>query len=150
MEKKNDITKKELSDRDVKFFNIAKKISLHNTTNRRYYIGCIATLNGKILSTGYNRDKTSPVQARYEKYSPKKTDRVEFKSYLHAEVDCLKNIENEDIPWHRVKLYIYRSCKSREHGIARPCPQCMKMIKDLGIQTIYYTTDLGYSKEILY
>lgn len=34
-------------------------------------------------------------------------------------------------------------------GLARPCPACMAMIKNLGIKKIYYTTDDGFAFEQL-
>ena len=33
--------------------------------------------------------------------------------------------------------------------MSRPCPSCMAAIKDLGIRNIYYTTDDGFSHEII-
>ena len=102
----------------------------------------------KIISTGYNSDKTHPVQRKYNKlrfnvnegYSP---DR------LHAEIHALISIANMDIDWSKVSIFIYRKMKSREFGMARPCPSCMAYIKHLGIRTIVYTTDSGYALEKL-
>jgi tRNA(Arg) A34 adenosine deaminase TadA len=47
-------------------------------------------------------------------------------------------------------LYVYRIRKTKEFGMARPCPSCMQAIKDFGIRTIFYTTDDGYAEEHLF
>lgn len=146
-----EISESNLSRRDSRFFKIAKDCSAQSDYSAGFKIGCVAVLNGKIISRGHNSEKTNPLQLKYIKYSsPDKIDFKQYKPKLHAEVDCLKSIAHRtDIPWDKVKLYIYRSLIQREHGLARPCSCCMHLIKELGIKHIYYSTDIGYSHEIL-
>ena len=68
---------------------------------------------------------------------------------LHAEINCISQLKHLDINFSKVKLYIYRIRKDRPYGIARPCPSCMAAIKDLGIRSIYYTTNDGFAYERL-
>ena len=53
-----------------------------------------------------------------------------------------------DIDWNKVSIFVYReSCgKTR---MCRPCPSCMKALKDRGIKHIYYTSENGYNYERL-
>lgn len=66
---------------------------------------------------------------------------------LHAEMSCLIQIKDMDIDFSKVELYIYRENKN---GVAmcRPCKACMKIIDDLGIKRIHYTTYGGFADEI--
>ena len=66
---------------------------------------------------------------------------------VHAEIAALSKIRHLDIDWNRIEVYVYRACKNREHGMARPCRACMQAIIDLGIRTIYYSTDAGFVRE---
>lgn len=141
----NNITKN-----DIRFFNLAREISKKGENNREYKIGAIAVLNNKVISRGYNRYKTDPLQAKYAKYRTDDERILLYKSKVHAEFDCIKKIIHLDIPWSKVKLYVYRPLKSRECGMARPCASCMQLIHDVGIRHIYYTNNIGtYSHEIL-
>ena len=48
-----------------------------------------------------------------------------------------------------VSVYVYRICKSRDHGLARPCSACYAAIRDAGITRVAYTTDYGYAWEVI-
>ena len=138
-----------LTKNDIKFFNIAKEMSIYGENNRNIRIGAVAVLNNRVIAKGFNRYKTDPIQAKYAKYLDVDKSVLVHKSHIHAEINCLKKIANQDIPWNKVKIYIYRPLKSREYGLCRPCKSCMRFIRDLGIKHIYYTTDIGLSHEIL-
>ncbi len=149
-----------LTTHDFKCFNHAKNISLlanytnssSNTNNVRIKVGCIAVYGNKIIATGFNADRTHPLQAYYNQYR-NFNNKQSAVHKLHAEIMCLSPLivppTRFEINWNKVKLYIYRSCKDREYGNARPCPACMQLIRDLGINHIYYTTDTGYAYENL-
>ena len=42
--------------------------------------------------------------------------------------------EYKDIDFHNLKLFVYRELKDGSIAMARPCPSCMALIKDLGIK----------------
>ena len=138
-----------ITKNDIKFFNIAKAISEKGENNKNIKIGAVAVLNNKAISTGYNRFKTDPIQAKYAKYLTNDKNVLVHKCHLHAEIDCLKKISHMNIQWGKVKIYVYRPLKTKEFGLARPCASCMQYIHDLGIKHVYYTTNIGYSHEII-
>ena len=112
------------------------------------HVGCVAVYHGTIIGVGYNSNKTHPLQKYYNRYREEEGN-DHFAPKLHAEIDCINSIRGMDIAFSKVKLYIYRICQDRPHGLARPCPSCMAAIRDLGIREIYYTTDEGYAHEDL-
>ena len=114
----------------------------------RVHIGAVAIYKNQVLSVGYNTNKTHPLQKKYNRYRHMYYSSVEPMPKLHAEMMCLLNIKDMDIDFSKVELYIYREDKNGNLAICRPCRACMKMIDDLGIKKIYYTTDGGFAKEI--
>ena len=137
---KNNLNKSQRS-----FFEIAKKVSKFSTFhNSSIQIGCLVVYGHRIISTGYNSEKTNPLQKRY--------NQVRFKEdtphSIHAEIDALSHLlNNKDIDFSKVKIFVYRERKDHSLGNSRPCKSCMKLIKDLGIKNIYYTTTDGYCHE---
>lgn len=132
---------------DYKYFDKAKHVA-NNSDFDRTHVGCVAVYKGQIIGSACNCNKTHPTQKYYNKY------RIESDSMLpklHAEINCINEFKNVEINFAKVKLYIYRIKKNTVggYGMARPCPSCMRAIKDLGIQHIYYTTDSGFAYECL-
>ena len=129
------------------FFDIAKKVSELSTYHRKNVkIGCLVVLGHRIIGSGYNSDKTSPVQRKYNKlrFSEETPHR------LHAEISALLPLlNNKDIDFSKVKIFTYREKADHSLGKSRPCKSCMALIKDLGIKHIYYTTDDGYCHEVV-
>ena len=138
----NDLTNSQKS-----FFDIAKKVSELSTFHRKNVkIGCLIVSGHRIISSGYNSDKTNPIQKKY--------NRLRFSEdtphRLHAEVSALLPLlNNKDIDFSKVKIFTYREKADHSLGKSRPCKSCMALIKDLGIKHIYYTTDDGYCHEVV-
>lgn len=136
------------SDKKIRrYFDKAKEAS-RLSDFPRYHLGAIAVYKNDILALGNNCCKTSPVQKHYNKERHYQTEAA-FKNTntLHAEVNCLNKIKMLDIDFSKVSLFVYREHKNGKKAMARPCPACSKMIKDLGIKSIYYTTDNGFCHE---
>lgn len=135
-----------ITSKDYKHFNEALKMA-ELSTYWKSQVGCVVVYKNKTISAGFNRDRTDPLQKRYNVYRDLTDSNAIHK--LHAEVDALKSIMDLDINWSEASIYVYRKRRDRPHGIARPCKSCMALIKDLGIKNIYFTTDDGFANEIL-
>ena len=125
------------------YFAAAKSVSeLSNFP--RVKIGCIAVYKHKIISSGFNSRKTSPIQKKYNAYRFS----ADTPHCIHAEISCLKPlIGREDIDFKNVELFLYRETADKQLAPSRCCDSCMKLIKDLGIRHINYTTENGYCSE---
>lgn len=137
-----------MNDNSIKrFFNCAKEVSYLNQScgNRQgVSIGSIIVYKGRIISSGTNSEKTSPLQKRLNKY--RGFDTNIGRQTNHAEVNCITHVR-EDIDWSKAKLFIYREYKDGKPAMARCCPGCMQLVKSVGIRDIYYTTPNGWAKE---
>lgn len=129
------------------FFNVAKQVSRLSTyTGTNAKIGCAVVYKHRVISTGCNSDKAHPLQAKYNIYR----FTVPSVHKAHAEVSALILLINRnDIDFSKAKLFLYREKQNKTLGLSRPCKSCMKLINDLGIKDIYYTTENGYCHESL-
>lgn len=125
------------------YFKAAKAVS-EMSDFERVKIGAVAVYSHRIISSGTNSNKTNPLQKKYNAYRYSK----DMGHTLHAEVECLLPLINrKDIDFSRVSLYIHRTHKDGTLALARPCPACMALIRELGIKKIYYTGDGSYISE---
>lgn len=114
---------------------------------RRARVGCVVALRGRILSAGFNGRKTHPRQLRYNRYRSFQDLDGDVPAQLHAEVAALVQIENEDIDWRKVEVFVYRLRRDQPYGMAAPCPACRQYMKDLGVRRVWYTTQDGFASQ---
>lgn len=119
---------------------------MSDMSDHRCKIGCIIVDKHRVVSSGYNSNsKCHSIQA--------KLDSEHFNCYctgkIHAETDAIIPLLKTKTDYSRATLYTYRQTKDGKLAIARPCPRCMKLIKQLGITKIKYTTNDGYATEYL-
>ena len=132
--------------KDRTYFNIAKEISKLSDFPK-VKIGCCAVYKHKVISTGFNSRRTSPLQKKYNRYRFYEDDSGASHTY-HAEISCLKPLmRRRDINFKNVSLYVYREYRDGQLALSRPCESCMQLIVELGIKDIYYTNSGGFSHE---
>lgn len=130
-----------------RYLNMAKEASRQSDFTK-HKLGAVAIYHGSLLATGCNSCKTSPIQKRYNKARDYKVEAgYKNTNCVHAEVACLSKIRYLDIDFSKVKLYVYREHKNGVKTLARPCPACQKMIKDMGIREVWFTTENGFGYE---
>lgn len=126
------------------YFKAAKAVA-EMSNFYKVNIGCVAVYSHRIISSGANSNKTNPLQKKYNVHRFS----VDSVHTLHAETQCLLPlIGRKDIDFSRVSLYIYRKHKDGTLALAKPCPSCMALIKELGIKKVYYTGNDSYVSEI--
>lgn len=134
-----------MTNRDMGFFKVAKEVADMSDFNR-VHIGCVITQKNRIISSGYNTYKTNPLQRRYNR----ERFLCDTPHCCHAETRALLPIlKNKEINFSHLKVYLYRQNANGELAPSRPCPSCMKMLKDTGIRRIYYTTENGFAEEYI-
>ena len=125
-------------------FTFAKEAS-EMSTFKQHHLGAVLMYKGNVLARGFNSYRSSPIQKEYNKERGFDVER--WQSTLHAEIHCLSKVNQLDIDFSKANLFVYREYRKGGKALARPCPACMKMIKDLGIKNIYYTTPDGFAQE---
>jgi len=86
----------------------------------------------RIVSWGHNKTKkTHPLAKKYgHKFS-----------CIHSELDALLKARNN---LGRCKVVNVRIKKNNQPGLSKPCPACQELLKDHGIESVYYTTENGF------
>ena len=135
-----------LTKKDRTYFNVAKEVSKLSDFPR-IKIGACAVYKHKVISTGFNSQRTSPLQKKYNKYRFYE-ESSKSRHTCHAELSCLKPlIGRKDIDFKHVSIYVYREYQDGTLALSRPCSSCLKLITRLGIRDIYYTNNDGFSHE---
>ena len=99
-----------------------------------YKVGAaIYNRRGKLLSVGWNKQKTHVRQAKWAFAVGQP-----LRQFLHAEIDALIKIRNEE-PY---SIVIVRLTK-KGLAMAKPCAICQRAISDTGIRKIYWTNSEG-------
>jgi tRNA(Arg) A34 adenosine deaminase TadA len=120
---------------DDHVFSLLEKV-IEASDHPKFRMAAAITMRNKIISFGYNRMKSHPLQAKYGA----NTDSI----YLHAEISAIKNalkiISINDLK--KCTLYVFRQRKIKgqyQHGLAKPCSGCMRAIVEFGIKNVIYT-----------
>lgn len=134
-----------MSTASAKYFEVAKAVSKLSDF-KRIHIGCVIAQGKHIIATGQNTNKTHPIQKEYNRYRFEGDCRGN--GSLHAEMMAILSLP-KGIDTRKVVLYTYREDRFGNMHNSRPCRACMQKIRELGIKTIGYTTDLGFAEEEL-
>ena len=134
-----------MNKKDEAFFKVAKAVS-ESSDFPRFHVGCCVVDGHRIISSGTNSIKSHPLQKKLnmERFTEDSTPHC-----LHAETTALIPIMNrKDIDWNKIKIYIYREHKNGTKAMSRPCASCQKLLRDLGIKKVFYTTNNGFAEEL--
>jgi len=126
--------------------DLAKDHVPGNGIKKKAKLCAIITIRNKLVSIGFNSDKTHPFCARFAKHKEA--------IYSHAETQCihraLKGINPEDLK--KATIYIGRvKGKKDDWGLAKPCAGCMGAIKHYKLKRIVYSLDIngGFEEMLL-
>lgn len=134
-----------MNRKDEAYFNVAKAVS-KTSDFPKHRIGCAVVYKHRLISSGCNRQTTHPKQRELNK---ERFEEDSIHHWKHAELSALLPLMNrKDIEWNKVKLYLYREFKNGNKALSRPCKSCQRLIKELGIKRVFYTTNSGYIQEI--
>ena len=136
-----------------KGFKLAKNASEFSDYSRKnVHIGAVVTYKNKVVSIGWNTNKTHPCQMKYNKYREHGNEREyisnEHEPCIHAEIMALQHATrsfNGDLS--KCNIFVYSEKKDGSTRLTRPCKACSKMLKDLNVKNIYYTTENGWQFE---
>ena len=136
-----------LMARDYKFFEAARKAA--ECSDFKVRVGAVAVYKRRIVAAAASQNKTHSMQKVYNNRYRVFNQVGMCLPKVHAEISLLAKLKKMSIPMQDVSIYVYRICKSRDHGLARPCSACFAAIRDTGLRRIYYTTDYGCAVEVI-
>jgi len=113
-----------LSRKDKMWLNLACKLA--DTSTERTKHGCIIVKSGAVQCMGVNTYRNQPGIV----------EQIDALS-THAEINALKNGRKSDLSGS--VAFVARVNNHGEQRQSRPCPDCLKALKDAGIKRIVYT-----------
>jgi deoxycytidylate deaminase len=119
-----------LSKKDKSYISVARYFSTKSNAKKMH--GAVIVKGGRVLGTGYNRNKNHPAIV-----SP---EHIKTNCSVHAEESAIKDA-NYDVKG--AILYVARTNRHGEDRDSEPCPRCNVLIKQLGIKRVIYTTNSG-------
>jgi tRNA(Arg) A34 adenosine deaminase TadA len=128
-----DLIEREVLERDIDFFHRARNLAENG--QHRVRVGCLAAVNGKIISGTFNTYRNDAKVVPYKNAT------------YHAEHNCLNLIPDRFLP--RVTLYVARINLSGIALPSRPCVYCMAEITSSSVrEVVYYSAKDRLLKEI--
>ena len=116
----------DLSRSEKAYLSVARYFAAKSKSRRMH--GAVVVKSGRVLGTGFNKDKNSPYIV-----SP---EHIKTHCSTHAEVDAIR-----DANWN-VKgaiLYVARVNRTGEDRNSKPCPRCQIVIEEAQIKKVIYT-----------
>lgn len=136
-----------MRSRDFHFMNMAVNLAKNAQPAFGKRLCAIIAIRGKIISIGFNREKSHTFQTKFQS-----RDECIFP---HAEIDAIKSalrvVDEEELS--KATMYVVRvkkkpNSKKFYTGMAKPCDGCQEAIKNYNIKTVFYTTDEGTYDEL--
>ena len=105
-------------------FAHAKRVSA--LSKYRFQLGAVIFKGNRLISTGYNKNKTHPTAKKYYQHG---SVHAEFDAVLHA---------NESIDG--ASMLVCRVKKDGSPAMSKPCVMCTQIIFESGIKEVFWTT----------
>jgi len=119
-----------ISKTDKAFLSVARYFATKSRSRNTH--GAVVVKSGRVLGTGFNRDRNNP-----KIVDP---NRIKMDCSFHAEEVAIRDA-GENLKG--AKIYVARVNKHGHDRDSRPCPRCFLLIKSVGIKKIVYTSEEG-------
>jgi deoxycytidylate deaminase len=119
-----------LSKTDRAYLSVARYFATKSKSRNTH--GAVVVKGGRILGTGFNKDRNHP-----RVVSP---EHIKTDCSYHAEEVAIKesgsNVKG-------ARIYVARVNRNGQDRDSEPCPRCLTLIKVSGIKKIIYTSEKG-------
>ena len=90
-------------------------------------------LKSKIIKIGFNKDRTHPINSKFDYRS--------IDGGIHAELDLCLKMRQDDLS--KYSMVVIRHDNNMNLTLSRPCIGCQSVLKQFGITDVYYSTKDG-------
>jgi hypothetical protein len=102
---------------------------------------------GKLLSIGTNNLKKLHRRNIFGPYKGCKDNPEKYIASIHSEIDAILKLGDSDF-----FKYVFINVRIDRNGrvnMAKPCPNCLNVLKMIGYKRLYYTTADGGVEELI-
>lgn len=96
----------------------------------------------KLLSIGFNNYKKLHRSHKFGIYRGTKDNPERYVASIHSEIDALIKLGRNDCS--RLTFINIRIDNNGNPNMAKPCSNCLRVLRAIGFKNIYYTTPLEY------
>lgn len=120
-----------LSKTDRSYLNVARYFAKKSLARNTH--GAVVVKSGRVMGTGYNKDRNHP----------------KFVSPEHIKSDCSYHAEQvaiREAGEYNIKgavIYVARVSKNGYDRNSKPCPRCNSLIERAGIKRVIFTIEAG-------
>jgi deoxycytidylate deaminase len=119
-----------ISNRDNAYLSVARYFAKKSSARKMH--GAIVVKSGRVLGTGFNKNRNNP-----NIVSP---EHIKTDCSYHAEELAIRDA-GTDV--RGAIIYVARVNKHGQDRDSMPCPKCFNLIKNSGIKRVIHTTSSG-------
>jgi deoxycytidylate deaminase len=120
-----------LSKTDRAYLNVARYFARKSISRNTH--GAVVVKSGRVLGTGWNKDRNSP-----HIVSP---EHVKSDCSYHAEQVAIREAGEYNVKG--AIIYVARVNRKGHDRNSKPCPRCSDLIDRTGIKRVIFTTEAG-------
>ena len=117
-----------LSNSERAYLSAARYFASKSKSNKKH--GAVVVKSGRVVGTGYNKDRNHPLFVSPEHIKPHCS--------RHAEVEALREAKNNA---DGAVLYVARVNRQGQDRNSKPCKLCQAVIQKSKIKKVIYTED---------
>ena len=117
-----------ISNKDKAYISVARYFATKSKARNTH--GAVVVKGGRVLGTGWNRDRNSP-----NIIDP---DRIKHDCSYHAEEIAIREAGQN---LKGAVIYVARVNKQGKDRDSKPCVKCSSLIQEAGIKRVIYTSE---------
>jgi deoxycytidylate deaminase len=117
-----------LSRKDFAYLSVARYLATKSTARNTH--GAVVVKGGRVLGTGFNKDRNHP-----KIVSP---EHIKTDCSTHAEEVAIRDAGEDNIKG--AIIYVARVNRHGNDRDSKPCPRCSKLIERVGIKRVIFTS----------
>lgn len=120
-----------LSKRDKAYLSVARYCATKSKARNTH--GAVIVKGGRVLSTGWNKNRNHPAIV-----SP---EHIKTECSYHAEEVAIREAGEDNVKG--AVIYVARISKNGDDRDSKPCPKCAALIRQAGIKRVVFTMEAG-------
>lgn len=123
------------------------KAKQNRQTKNKFFHFAFGYKKNKLLAIGQNNPEKTHTQALFLSQRFNVSNNDEVYPYLHAETDLISRLWGKYYIDNSLKMVIIRLNKHGKLRCSKPCEKCDIIIRSLGLNKVWWSTDNGFNKQ---
>jgi deoxycytidylate deaminase len=119
-----------ISKKDRAYLSVARYFAKKSSARNTH--GAVVVKSGRVVGTGYNRNRNHP-----RIVSP---EHIKTDCSFHAEEIAIREAGDNS---RGAIIYVARVNRQGSDRDSKPCPRCVSLIQEVGIKRVIYTSEEG-------